>query len=120
MFGRCEQGGVMVGSTISGRSRSHRGRPSEVLRRPRKPDAAARRYLTKGLGSAGNKLPLFDTSGQRTKAETVRLCVERGWAEPWFTGQVEPDWPVHRLTADGFDILTGSGTRPDTRPCDRN
>lgn len=99
----------MAGSTISGRSRFHRGRPSDALQRPRKPDAAARRYLTKGLVSAGNKLPLFDADGQRTKAETVKRCVERGWAETWFTGQVEPDWPVHRLTAEGLAILMRPG-----------
>jgi hypothetical protein len=77
----------------------------------RKPNAAARRYLTKGLGSVGNKLPLFDKDGQRTKTETVRLCVEKGWAEPWFTGQREPGWPVHRLTPEGFAILTRPGER---------
>ncbi len=45
------------------------------------------------------------------KTETVRLCVEKGWAEPWFTGQREPGWPVHRLTAEGFAILTRPGER---------
>ena len=99
----------MSGSTISGRSRSRRGQPSEVLRRPRKPNAAARRYLRKGLAAAGNKLPLFDADGQRTSAETVQKCVECGWAEPWFTEKVEPGWPVHRLTAAGFSALTRHG-----------
>ena len=105
----------MVSSTISGRSRSldglQLGRPSQVLQLPRKPDAAARRYLSKGLGAAGNKLPLFDADGQRIKAETVRRCVERGWAEPWFTEQVEPGWPVHRLTAEGLAVVTRRGQR---------
>jgi hypothetical protein len=82
-----------------------------VLQLPRKPDAAARRYLTKGLGSTGNKLPLFDADGQRTKAETVKRCVEGGWAEPWFTGQLEPGWPVHRLTAEGLAAVTRRGER---------
>jgi hypothetical protein len=86
-------------------------RPSQVLQRQRRPDAAARRYLSKGLASPGNKLPLFDADGQRTKAETVRKCVEKGWAETWFTGQAEPDWPVHRLTAEGLAILTRPGER---------
>ncbi len=99
----------MAGRTIPGRSGGQRGRPSQVLRRPRRPDAAARRYLSKGLFAAGHKLPLFDADGQRTKAETVRLCVERGWAEPWFTGQAEPEWPVHRLTPEGLAVLR----RPD-------
>lgn len=115
MFVYYEQGGIMVRNTISERSRSFRGlqlgQPSQVLRRPRKPDAAARRYLTKGLGSAGNKLPLFDADGQRTKSETVKKCVEKGWAETWFTEQVEPGWPVHRLTAEGLAILTRRGER---------
>jgi len=105
----------MAGSTIAGRSRIHRGlqlvRPSQVVQRPRTLDAAARRYLTKGLATAGNKLPLFDADGQRTKSETVRKCVEGGWAEPWFTGRSEPGWPVHRLTAQGLAALTRSGER---------
>ena len=109
----------MYGSSISGRLRSadglRSGRPSKVLQRPRKPDAAARRYLSRGLRSAGNKLPLFDADGQRIKAETVRRCVEKGWAEPWFTEPVEPDWPVHRLTADGFAALTRREDRPGER-----
>ncbi len=101
----------MAGSTIPGRPRSDRGWPSDVLGRPRKLNAAARRYLNRGLGSTGNKLPLFDADGQRIKTETVRLCVEKGWAEPWFTGQREPGWPVHRLTAEGFAVLTRPGGR---------
>ena len=48
---------------------------------------------------------------QRTKAETVKRCVEKGWAETWFTEQVEPGWPVHRLTAEGLAILTRRGER---------
>jgi len=101
----------MAGSTTWRRSRSNRGLPADVFGRLRKPNAAARRYLAKGLGSAGNKLPLFDKDGQRTKTETVRLCVEKGWAEPWFTGQKEPGWPVHRLTAEGFAVLIRPGER---------
>jgi hypothetical protein len=115
LFVYYEQGGVMVSSTISGRSRTpnglQSGRPSQVLQWPRKPDTAARRYLSKGLGAAGNKLPLFDADGQRIKADTVRKCVERGWAEPWFTEQVEPGWPVHRLTAEGLAVVTARGER---------
>jgi len=109
----------MSGDTLSGRPRFARGlqldlqaklqcrRPPHVLQRRRNPDLAAQRYLAKGLGSAGNKLPLFDANGQRTKSELVKKCVEKGWAEPWFSGQAGPDLPVHRLTAEGLAMLTG-------------
>ena len=72
--------------------------------RPR-PTAAQQRYLERGLSQAGGKLPLFDREGQLINPQTIRLCVEHGWAEPWFQNPIKPDWLICGLTERGRDIL---------------
>lgn len=62
------------------------------------------RYLRLGLEQPGGKLPLFDRSGQEIKPATIRSCIEKGWAEPWFSNPVKPDWLVCRLTGKGRDV----------------
>ncbi|WP_316976842.1 hypothetical protein [Shumkonia mesophila] len=62
----------------------------------------------RGLDQPGGKLPLFDTTGQRVSERTVRSCIEKGWAEPWFANPLKPDWLVCKLTAEGRAILTDS------------
>jgi hypothetical protein len=75
-----------------------------------RPTAAQRRYLERGLSQAGGKLPLFDDDGKQIAAQTVRACIDHGWAEPWFANPLKPDWLVCKLTATGRAILD----RPDT------
>lgn len=70
-------------------------------KRRAKPTAAQRAYLVRGLDQPGGKLPLFDGQGQRYPASTIRSCIERGWAEPWFENPIKPDWLVCRLTYSG-------------------
>ncbi len=65
------------------------------------PTPAQRAYLQRGLDQPGGKLPLFDKQGQAVSARTVRICVEHGWAEPWFNNPIKPDWIVCRLTDAG-------------------
>lgn len=66
-----------------------------------RPTAAQKAYLARGLDQPGGKLPLFDERGQRYSASTIRSCIERGWAEPWFENPIKPDWLVCRLTKSG-------------------
>jgi hypothetical protein len=66
-----------------------------------KPTAAQMRYLREGLKQPGGKLPLFDAHGQEVSVRTIRSCIERGWAEPWFANPVKPDWLVCKLTETG-------------------
>lgn len=73
--------------------------------RSRRPSAAQRRYLERGLAEPGGKLPLFTRDGREIDAKTVRSCVERGWAEPWFANPLKPDWLICKLTAAGYDAL---------------
>jgi len=75
-----------------------------------RPTPAQRRYLQRGLSQPGGKLPLFDEDGQQIPPQTVRTCVEHGWAEPWFANPLKPDWPVCKLTDSGRAILGRSAT----------
>lgn len=70
-----------------------------------KPTAPQRLWLRRGLDQAGGKLPLFDAAGQRVSERTVRSCIERGWAEPWFANPLKPDWLVCKLTDAGRALL---------------
>jgi hypothetical protein len=62
-------------------------------------------YLRRGLQQAGGKLPLFDLDGQEFEASVIRLCITRGWAEPWFSNPLKPDWLVCRLTDAGRAVV---------------
>jgi hypothetical protein len=57
-----------------------------------KPTDAQRHWLERGAKQPGGKLPLFDEWGQRVHEGMVRSCIAHGWAEPWFTNPLKPDW----------------------------
>ena len=65
-------------------------------------------YLRRGLTQAGGKLPLFDLDGQAVDAAIVRHCLQRGWAEPWFSNPLKPDWLVCKLTESGRRLAAES------------
>ena len=65
------------------------------------PSVAKLHWLTRGVDQPGGKLPLFDEWGQRINERTIRACIEQGWAEPWFTNPLKPDWLVCKLTDSG-------------------
>ena len=71
-----------------------------------RPTAVQLEWLARGLQQPGGKLPLFDRWGQRVNEQTVRACIAHGWAEPWFTNPLKPDWLVCRLTATGRELVT--------------
>jgi hypothetical protein len=72
----------------------------DPVRRGR-PNEAQRRYLARGLGQPGGKLPLHDRLGQRVPPRVIVACVKAGWAEPWFRNPIKPTWLVCRLTEIG-------------------
>lgn len=72
------------------------------------PSLAQRRYLSLGLKQPGGKLPLFDRSGQRIPARTIRACMTAGWCDPWFANPIEPKWLVCKLTDDGRAVASDS------------
>ena len=61
-------------------------------------------YLRRGLTQAGGKLPLFDLDGQTVDSGLVRHCLAQGWAEPWFSNPLKPEWLVCKLTGQGRRI----------------
>jgi hypothetical protein len=66
-----------------------------------RPTSEQREWLKRGLDQPGGKLPLFDRYGQNVNARTIRACIDHGWAEPWFTNPLKPDWLVCKLTPAG-------------------
>ena len=78
--------------------------PVKVLPAAR-PTLPQRRYLLRGFEQPGGKLPLFDEEGQRISPQTIRSCIKTGWAEPWFTNPIKPDWLVCKLTQAGRQVL---------------
>jgi len=73
--------------------------------RPHRPSLPQRNWLVRGLDQPGGKLPLFDRDGQRIDAQTVRSCLQAGWAEPWFNNPLKPDWLVCKITEKGRKAL---------------
>lgn len=71
-----------------------------------KPTTVQRKWLGRGLGQPGGKLPMFDESGRRISERTVKSCLNHGWAEPWFANPIKPDWLVCKLTDQGRSALT--------------
>jgi hypothetical protein len=70
-----------------------RFRPNEM--RPTEPQ---RRYLGRRLAEPGGKLPLFDREGRQVPRKTIEACLAHGWAEPWTTNPIKPDWLGCKLT----------------------
>lgn len=66
---------------------------------------AERAYLAMGIEQPEGKLPIFDDMGQTISRETVKSCLKKGLAEPWFANPVKPDWLVCRLTEQGRKAL---------------
>ena len=79
-----------------------------------RPSAVQAAYLRRGLELAGGKLPIFDRYGQRYRVATIRSCIDRGWAEPWFESPAKPDLMVCRLTSAGRNALD-HGKPPEKR-----
>ncbi len=70
-----------------------------------RPTPVQKRWLIRGLGQPGGKLPLFDEDGREIDPRTIRSCIRQGWAEPWVANPVKPDWLVCRLTDAGREAL---------------
>jgi hypothetical protein len=70
-----------------------------------RPSQPQRRYLARGLVEPGGKLPIFDREGREVPRKTIEACIAHGWAEPWFSNPLKPDWLVCRLTSAGRRIL---------------
>src|SRR6516162_5892160 len=81
------------------------GEPPPAIR----PSEAQVRYLARGLHEPGGKLPLFDRDGREIPRKTVEACIAHGWAEPWVSNPMKPNWLVCRLTPAGVRALGRAG-----------
>lgn len=77
-----------------------------------RPTEPQRRYLERGLTQPGGKLPLFFADGRAVPARTVEACLANGWAEPWVSNPIKPEWLVCRLTAKGRAVLGATSLPP--------
>ncbi len=73
----------------------------------RRPSSAQRNWLVYGVAQPGGKLPLFDRDGQTINAQTIKACIREGWAEPWISNPIMPEWLVCRLTDAGRKAISG-------------
>jgi hypothetical protein len=73
----------------------------------RAPTQAQRAYLVRAMDQPGGKLPLFDLNGKPVDTRVIRACLAQGWAEPWFSNPLKPDWIVCRITAKGRVAIGG-------------
>lgn len=69
------------------------------------PTQVQTKWLQRGMTQAGGKLPLFDENGKRVSERTVKSCMKKGWAEPWFDNPVKPDWQICKLTETGRKLF---------------
>jgi len=89
-----------------------KAKPKGLPPSPGAPTDVQKAWLTRGLSQPGGKLPLFDDAGKRIDARTIRACIDQGWAEPWFSNPLKPDWLVCRLTDSGRAVASQTGTAP--------
>lgn len=87
--------------TISDAATNDMGEAMDAYPTPGHPTGAQRAWLRRGLDQPGGKLPLFDGEGQQVCERTVRACIDKGWAEPWFSNPLKPNWIVCKLTDAG-------------------
>ena len=87
-----------------------KAKPKGLPPSPGAPTDVQKAWLARGLSQPGGKLPLFDDAGKRIDARTIRACIDQGWAEPWFSNPLKPDWLVCRLTDSGRTVASPDGT----------
>ncbi|MEP3046033.1 MAG: hypothetical protein ABJL55_08125 [Roseibium sp.] len=87
---------------------------AENMLKTGKMTSVQKRWLQKGLKQPGGKLPLFDDNGREIAARTIRACIDAGWAEPWFSNPIKPDWLVCKLTPAAFDALAASQKKEES------
>ena len=104
--GRMAAGLADTTATAAARTKTHKQATDA------RPSPAQLSYLRGGLAQAGGKLPLFDAQGRQINRQTIRSCIERGWAEPWFANPIKPDWLVCKLTAAGREAIAAGKPSP--------
>ena len=63
-------------------------------------------YLRRGLTQPGASCRCSTSTARTSRADIVRRCLDRGWAEPWFNNPLKPDWLVCKLTEAGRRLVS--------------
>ncbi len=69
--------------------------------RAREIDMEMRNWLNGGLNREDGRLAIFDTFGEPVNKAVIKTAIASGYAEPWFSNPMRPQWTVCRLTAKG-------------------
>jgi hypothetical protein len=94
-----------MAQATTARKPAPRPRANSSSSKAAKPTDPQRKWLERGLSQPGGKLPLFDQNGRRVDSRIVQACLEKGWADHWFTNPLKPDWQVCKLTEAGRAVL---------------
>ena len=76
--------------------------------RAREIDMDMQSWLKGGLRREDGRLAIFDTFGEPVNKAVIKTAIASGYAEPWFSSPMRPQWTVCRLTAKGRAAVSGS------------
>ena len=74
---------------------------NSAQQRAREIEMEMRNWLSGGLDRGDGRLAIFDTFGEPVNKAVIRTAIASGYAEPWFSSPMRPQWTVCRLTAKG-------------------
>ena len=81
---------------------------NRAQQRAREIDMEMRNWLNGGLSREDGRLAIFDTFGEPVNKAVIKTAIASGYAEPWFSSPMRPQWTVCRLTAKGRAVVSSS------------
>ena len=81
---------------------------NRAQQRAREIDMGMRDWLNGGLNREDGRLAIFDTFGEPINKAVIKTAIASGFAEPWFSSPMRPQWMVCRLTAKGRAVVSPS------------
>ena len=71
----------------------------------RETELELRNWLLGGFNRSDGRLAIFDTFGEPVDKQIIRSAISAGFAEPWFSSPMRPQWTVCRLTPKGRSFV---------------
>ena len=81
---------------------------NRAQQRAREIDMEMRNWLSGGLNREDGRLAIFDRFGEPVNKAVIKTAIASGYAEPWFSSPMRPQWTVCRLTAKGRGVMSPS------------
>ena len=81
---------------------------NRAQQRAREIDMEMRNWLSGGLNREDGRLAIFDRFGEPVNKAVIKTAIASGYAEPWFSSPMRPQWTVCRLTAKGRGVMSRS------------